>query len=168
MSDFAQKRDVTDPATVAAFAKVVENPERLRLLLVLTVADIRAVGPGVWNGWKGQLMRELYMATEAIFRGGRGSDPAAHFRLHQTAEAQEARERLFGAALTDDPALRLWAEGMEDAYFSAFTPEEQAIHYALTCTAAERGGAAASMALVSRSSAWRLWAPNGAPPPSWT
>ena len=144
MSDFAQKRDVTDPATVAAFAKVVENPERLRLLLVLTVADIRAVGPGVWNGWKGQLMRELYMATEAIFRGGRGSDPAAHFRLHQTAEAQEARERLFGAALTDDPALRLWAEGMEDAYFSAFTPEEQAIHYALTCTAAERGGAAAS------------------------
>src|SRR6185437_14912196 len=55
MSDFAQKRDVADPATVAAFARIVENPERLRLLLVLTVADIRAVGPGVWNGWKGQL-----------------------------------------------------------------------------------------------------------------
>jgi [protein-PII] uridylyltransferase len=67
MSDYAQKRDVTDPATVAAFAGIVENPERHRLLLVLTVADIRAVGPGVWNGWKGQLMRELYASTEAVF-----------------------------------------------------------------------------------------------------
>ncbi len=46
MSDYAQKRDVSDSATVAAFAAVVQNPERLRLLLVLTVADIRAVGPG--------------------------------------------------------------------------------------------------------------------------
>src|SRR5665213_3263398 len=77
MSDFAQKRDVSDPRTVGDFARIVETPERLRLLLVLTVADIRAVGPGVWNGWKGQLMRELYRATEAVFRGGRGSEAAA-------------------------------------------------------------------------------------------
>ena len=80
MSDYAQKRDVADPATVAAFARIVENPERLRLLLVLTVADIRAVGPGVWNGWKGQLMRELYGATETVFRGGRTSDAAGMAR----------------------------------------------------------------------------------------
>ena len=91
MSDFAQKRDVSDPSTIAAFAQIVENPERLRLLLVLTVADIRAVGPGVWNGWKGQLMRELYNATEALFRGGRGSDPAVHFRADQKAAAAAAR-----------------------------------------------------------------------------
>src|SRR5271154_5960279 len=71
MSDFAQKRDVTDSGTVLAFAKIMENPERMRMLLILTVADIRAVGPGVWNGWKGQLMRELYGATETGFRGGR-------------------------------------------------------------------------------------------------
>nr|MBP8247830.1 [protein-PII] uridylyltransferase [Phenylobacterium sp.] len=77
MSDYAQKRDVSDPRTVVDFARIVETPERLRLLLVLTVADIRAVGPGVWNGWKGQLLRELYAATEAVFRGGRGSDAAA-------------------------------------------------------------------------------------------
>lgn len=73
MSDFAQKRDLADPRTVAAFARLVETPERMRLLLVITVADIRAVGPGVWNGWKGQLLRELYSATEAVFRGGRES-----------------------------------------------------------------------------------------------
>ncbi|OYX30463.1 MAG: [protein-PII] uridylyltransferase [Caulobacterales bacterium 32-69-10] len=143
MSDFAQKRDVNDPATVAAFAKVVENPERLRLLLVLTVADIRAVGPGVWNGWKGQLMRELYGATEAIFRGGRGSDPAAHFRHHQTGAADAAREKLFEAAPRDDE-LRLWAREMEDAYFTGFTEEEQALHYALIRQARTQGGVAAA------------------------
>ena len=145
MSDFAQKRDVNDPATVAAFAKIVENPERLRLLLVLTVADIRAVGPGVWNGWKGQLLRELYGATEAIFRGGRGSDPAAHFRLHQTGAAEVAREKLFGAAASADEAgLKVWAGKMEDAYFTNFTPEEQAVHYSLSRQAVENGGPAAT------------------------
>ena len=69
LSDYAQKRDLSDPETVRAFAEVVGDPERLRLLLVLTVADIRAVGPGVWNSWKGQLMRTLYGAVEALFRG---------------------------------------------------------------------------------------------------
>ena len=69
MSDYAQKRDVSDPATVKAFAEAVGDLERLRMLMVLTVADIRAVGPGVWNGWKGQLMRALFEATEGLFRG---------------------------------------------------------------------------------------------------
>ena len=69
MSDYAQKRDVSDPDTVRAFAEAVGDLERLRMLMVLTVADIRAVGPGVWNGWKGQLMRTLFDKTEALFRG---------------------------------------------------------------------------------------------------
>lgn len=69
LSDYAQKRDVSDPATVRAFADLVGDPERLRTLLVLTVADIRAVGPGVWNEWKGQLMRALFKRAEAVFRG---------------------------------------------------------------------------------------------------
>ena len=79
MSDTAQKRDISDPRTVTDFATtIIATPERLRLLLVLTVADIRAVeDPGVWNGWKKtQLLRELYSATEAIFRGRRRSDLA--------------------------------------------------------------------------------------------
>ncbi|MDO1559052.1 [protein-PII] uridylyltransferase [Brevundimonas sp. 2R-24] len=70
LSDYAQKRDVSDPDTIEAFVREVGDPERLRLLLCLTVADIRAVGPGVWNGWKGQLMRDLYAAVEARFQGG--------------------------------------------------------------------------------------------------
>jgi len=70
MSDAAQRRDVNDPKTVRDFAGIVQGPERLRLLLLLTVADIRAVGPGTWNGWKGQLLRELYYETEAVLQGG--------------------------------------------------------------------------------------------------
>jgi len=139
MSDFAQKRDVADPATVAAFARIVEDPERLRLLLVLTVADIRAVGPGVWNGWKGQLLRELYGATETIFRGGRISDAAGIARRRQEAIAYDARTALVAA----DPEARAWATAMEDAYFVAFSQDEQKVHMALARRANAEGGAAA-------------------------
>jgi len=139
MSDFAQKRDVADPATIAAFARIVENPERMRLLLVLTVADIRAVGPGVWNGWKGQLLRELYAGAEAIFRGGRSGDPAAAAQRHLEATAREARAALAIA----HPETESWAATMEDAYFSAFTTAEIGEHAALVQRAAKQGGSAA-------------------------
>ena len=130
MSDYAQKRDVSDPRTVADFARIVQTPERLRLLLVLTVADIRAVGPGVWNGWKGQLLRELYAATEAVFRGGRGSDAAAAMRRYQENAAYDARVRLARA----DPVGEAWGDAMEDAYFTAFTDEEVLTHARLART----------------------------------
>jgi len=70
MSNIAQSRDLADPKTIRDFADVVQSPERLKLLLLLTVADIRAVGPGVWNGWKGQLLRTLYHETEPLVAGG--------------------------------------------------------------------------------------------------
>ncbi len=70
MSRFAFKRDLSDPKTVADFVATVKSPERLRLLLILTVVDIRAVGPGVWNAWKGQLLRDLYYAAEEIMVAG--------------------------------------------------------------------------------------------------
>jgi [protein-PII] uridylyltransferase len=141
MSDYAQKRDVSDPRTVADFARIVENPERLRLLLVLTVADIRAVGPGVWNGWKGQLLRELFGATEAVFRGGRGADQAATFARHLAANASEARAALIEA----DPESANWARAMENAYFTGFSAEEHRRHAALARRAPAAGGAAADV-----------------------
>jgi [protein-PII] uridylyltransferase len=70
MSTTAQSRDLSDRRTIETFAKRVQTLERLRLLLVLTVCDIRAVGPGVWNGWKGQLLRTLYWETEIVLAGG--------------------------------------------------------------------------------------------------
>ena len=142
MSDTAQKRDISDPRTVTDFAKIVETPERLRLLLVLTVADIRAVGPGVWNGWKGQLLRELYAATEAVFRGGRGSDSAAALKRYHENAAYDARVRVARA----DPASEAWVDAMEDAYFSSFSEPEVLAHAALARRAGENGpngGAAA-------------------------
>ena len=70
MSHTAFQRDIDDPQTIQDFAELVQSPERLRLLLVLTVADIRAVGPNVWNAWKASLLRELYWRTEEVLTGG--------------------------------------------------------------------------------------------------
>jgi [protein-PII] uridylyltransferase len=77
MSATAFKRDLADFKTILDFAQRVKSAERLRLLLVLTVVDIRAVGPGVWNSWKRQLLSDLYEATEEVLRLGhkqRGRD----------------------------------------------------------------------------------------------
>ncbi|MEM8759799.1 MAG: [protein-PII] uridylyltransferase [Pseudomonadota bacterium] len=70
MSDVAQKRDIADPGTIQAFAREVQSPERLRLLLILTVCDIRGVGPGTWNNWKAQLLRKLYWDTRNFLTSG--------------------------------------------------------------------------------------------------
>jgi [protein-PII] uridylyltransferase len=70
MSDMAQKRDIADPRTVRAFAKAVQTRERLDLLFVLTVCDIRGVGPGTWNNWKAALLRALYRQTRRALDGG--------------------------------------------------------------------------------------------------
>ena len=77
MSATAFKRDLADFKTILDFAQAVQSPERLRLLLVLTVVDIRAVGPGVWNSWKRQLLADLFESTEEVLRLGhkqRGRD----------------------------------------------------------------------------------------------
>ena len=70
MSATAFKRDLSDFKTILDFTAIVQSPERLRLLLVLTVVDIRAVGPGVWNGWKRQLLADLYESGEEVLRLG--------------------------------------------------------------------------------------------------
>jgi [protein-PII] uridylyltransferase len=70
MSATAFKRDLADWKTIADFVGVVQSLERLRQLTLLTIVDIRAVGPGVWNSWKRQLIHELYSATEERLRLG--------------------------------------------------------------------------------------------------
>jgi [protein-PII] uridylyltransferase len=69
-SSIAFKRDIADPQTIRNFVERVQSPERLKLLLVLTCADIRAVGPKVWNGWKAALLRELYHSAFDTISGG--------------------------------------------------------------------------------------------------
>ncbi len=70
MSDTAQKRDTADPRTIRNFAEAVGNPVRLRLLTVLTVCDIRGVGPDVWNNWKAVLLRGLFQQTLDVLSDG--------------------------------------------------------------------------------------------------
>jgi [protein-PII] uridylyltransferase len=70
MSSIAQSRDLSDRKTIENFAAVVQSLERMKLLTLLTTEDIRAVGPGVWNGWKAQLLRALYYETEPSLTGG--------------------------------------------------------------------------------------------------
>ncbi len=74
MSITAQHRDISDPQTVKQFAGIVQSLDRLKLLLLLTVADTRAVGPGVWSAWKGQLLRSLYYDSEPVL-GGHTHEP---------------------------------------------------------------------------------------------
>ena len=93
MSETAQMRDLSDYKTILDFAAAVQSPERLRLLLILTVVDIRAVGPGVWNGWKGQLLRTLFAETELHLTGG-------HTSISRAGRIDAAKQA-FAAAMID-------------------------------------------------------------------
>jgi [protein-PII] uridylyltransferase len=65
MSHIAQRRDIDDPKTVESLANVCGTPERLRMLYLLTFADMRAVGPGVMTGWQAQILGELFRRSLA-------------------------------------------------------------------------------------------------------
>ena len=120
MSETAQKRDISDPRTVAKFADLVGSLERLRLLYILTVADIKAVGPAVWNAWKGQLLADLYNNTAAALRGGRTDEAGVLAELE--ARAERRREALIDR-VGKVPALML---EMETAYWTGFDLDDLA------------------------------------------
>ncbi len=122
MSETAQKRDISDPRTVTRFAALVGSLERLRLLYVLTVCDIRAVGPGVWNAWKSQLLSSLYHATAAALRGGRTDESGVRADLALRAEDQRAR------LLAIHGSMPLVLAEMENAYWAGFPGEELLWH----------------------------------------
>lgn len=96
MSMVAQSRDLNDRKTILDFAEKVQSLDRLKMLLILTVCDIRAVGPGVWNGWKGQLLRTLFYETEIFLTGGFSEVP----RRERTEEAR----RILASALMGQSA----------------------------------------------------------------
>ncbi len=111
MSQVSQSRDIADPRTISSFVAKVQTIERLRLLHILTVCDIRGVGPGVWNGWKGQLMRALYRESEAILSGG-------HAEVGRSERIAEAQRRLH-------EQLPAW----DEAKFCAYTQRHNAAYW---------------------------------------
>ncbi len=112
MSTVAQSRDLSDRKTIENFAATVQSAEWLKLLTILTTADIRAVGPGVWNGWKAQLLRTLYYETEPVLTGGfsevnRAQRVAMAQTEFRTAMADWPTERLDGYIAKHYPAYWL-------------------------------------------------------------
>src|ERR1700688_2491554 len=101
MSTVAQSRDLSDRKTIENFAAVVQSVEQMKLLTILTTADIRGVGPGVWNGWKAQLLRTLYYETEPVLTGG--------FSEVNRATRIAAAQAEFRAAFTEWPEAELGA-----------------------------------------------------------
>ncbi len=142
MSNVAFKRDIGDPKTVVDFVEVVQSPERLRLLVMLTVADIRAVGPGVWNGWKGQLLRDLYFAADDYLTDGQAAGGADHrVRIVQAS----LREKL--VSWTDEQ-FENYADRHLAPYWIA-TPLDLLEADALLIAEADEKGAAYIMAIRS-------------------
>ena len=129
LSNTAFRRDIADPKTVADFVRVVQSPERLRLLLILTVVDIRAVGPNTWNDWKRQLLRSLFDAAEERLRLGHKQ----RGRHEQVAARQQA---LADALPWKSSAARAHSRRLPDSYWLA-EPHEWQLANALQVAAAE-------------------------------
>jgi [protein-PII] uridylyltransferase len=112
LSNTAFKRDLADPKTIEDFVRQVQSPERLRLLLILTVVDIRAVGPGVWNDWKKLLLRSLFDAAEEKLRLGhkqRGRSEIVAHRQEELAKALGWKSKI----------ARAYARRLPDSYWLA-------------------------------------------------
>ncbi len=125
MSETAQMRDLNDFKTILDFTAIVQSPERLKLLLILTVADIRAVGPGVWNGWKGQLLRTLYAEAEPVLNGG-------HTAIGRKERAAFAQDRLLeNLPLLNEGEGKTIRARHYDAYWLTVATERQLRHHAL-------------------------------------
>ena len=111
MSDVAQKRDLADPRTVRGFAKAVKTQRRLDLLTVMTVCDIRGVGPNTWNNWKAQLLRQLYRDTSTALATGIED-------ISRESRSAEAKARLRDALADWDPKeLRAELQRHYDPYW---------------------------------------------------
>jgi [protein-PII] uridylyltransferase len=118
LSNTSFRRDLADPKTVEDFVRVVQSPERLRLLLILTVVDIRAVGPGTWNDWKKQLLRTLFDSAEERLRLG-------HKQRGRHEQVEARQEQLAAALPWKASAVRAHMRRLPDSYWLAEPSEWQ-------------------------------------------
>ena len=130
MSATAFKRDLSDFKTVLDFTALVQSAERLRLLLALTVVDIRAVGPGTWNGWKRQLLTDLFEAAEEVLRLG-------HKQRGRGERVAAKQERLATALGWDEAATAAYLRRMPESYWVAEPDDVLAANARLVAEAGE-------------------------------
>lgn len=125
MSLTAQKKDIQDPDVIHAFAQRVGDQTHLDYLYLLTVADIRATNPSLWNHWRASLLRDLYESTRQALRRGLVTplDKEEHIR-----DVQAEARRILGRTITDDSRIdHVWAQFGDD-YFLRYAPDEIAWH----------------------------------------
>jgi len=120
MSHVAQRRDIDDPKTVADFTEAVGDAQRLRMLYLLTYADMRAVGPGVLTPWQAVILHELYRRTLSRLTGGRVERPS---RLQLT-------ERLLAIVRDEVPrqAVKAHVAMASDRYVTSTSVQRMAEH----------------------------------------
>ncbi|WP_257446085.1 [protein-PII] uridylyltransferase [Archangium lipolyticum] len=137
MSHTAQRRDLSDPALIADFARQVGDVEKLTCLYLLTWADISSVGPRMWTGWKAQLLRELYDKARAHLVGTAalsGSSPSERVREHFHAR---------WARVSGEPRARELGQVLPERYFLGTDPARATLHERLLACARRRPLAAA-------------------------
>ncbi len=120
MSKIAFRYDLHDPKTIIDFVADVQSPERLKLLLILTVADIRAVGPDIWNGWKASLMRDLYRRAEAVIGG---TAPAEAANMASAEALYAVTERLAGEKGWDEARIAAYQSQFYPSYWTSFSTD---------------------------------------------
>lgn len=123
MSHIAQRRDIDDPKTIETLAEVCKTPERLRMLYLLTCADMRAVGPGVMTGWQAQILWDLYARTLARLTGGQRERPTRETVAERVAEAMGGE--VVRTAVAAHLAL------LSDRYLATTSPQRIAAHLRL-------------------------------------
>jgi [protein-PII] uridylyltransferase len=123
MAAIAQRRDLSDPDLIHAFAEEVGSVDRLQKLYLLTYADISTVGPGTWNEWKARLLRELYEKTLAVLAAGeRRPEPG----IAEAAARAEAARALSGRAASEE--IDRFVAAMPPRYFLTESPDRAPTH----------------------------------------
>ncbi|MGI4975477.1 MAG: [protein-PII] uridylyltransferase, partial [Janthinobacterium lividum] len=135
LSQTAFRRDIDDPKTILDLADTIQSPERLKLLLVLTVADMRAVSPRVWNGWKATLLRELYSRVAEVLAGGLATTER-DVRVARSKEACDENLAAAGWGKADRDAFLALGYG---GYWLSFDPETHVRHAQMVRDAEARG-----------------------------
>ena len=125
MSTTAQRRDISDPTVINDFAQLVQTRVRLNYLYLLTIADIRATNPELWNSWKGALLAELYKATQEALQRGLDKPLEQDEFIQET--RTEARVLLTDAGITEKDIEGIWGQ-LEEEYFLRHSAEEIAWH----------------------------------------
>jgi [protein-PII] uridylyltransferase len=143
LSQTAFKRDIDDPKTILDLAELVQSPERLRLLMALTVADMRAVSSKIWNNWKATLLREIYWRVAEVLAGGLNV-PERDTRVARARQAASAALEAEGWSAADREAFLSLGY---PAYWLGFDPETHLRHARLVRDA-EAAGQALSIKTV--------------------